>query len=266
MSLLSPPPLPALLGRVQAISQGQPVAFVLAGHNGSGKTSLWYERLAPVLQRPLLNADRLVTSTLPPVHPQGRLVPWAARMRDQDLRWQLLARDGIAEFTQLVTARKMSFALETVFSHWERQPDGSFNSKVSVIRHLQASGYLVVLFFIGLANVELSIARVRQRRERGGHDVPRAKLKARFARTQLAIGQAAPVADMTVMFENSLGMELAYRVSRVQMGESVLFDCRDGRYDIPADLRMAATLWLGKVFGSLPSAPQGEEGEVKVRA
>lgn len=44
---------------------GKPTAFVLAGLNGSGKSKLWYERLAPTLQIPMVNADRLTLSILP---------------------------------------------------------------------------------------------------------------------------------------------------------------------------------------------------------
>lgn len=212
--------------------------------------------MAPVLQRPLINADRLITSTLPPADATGRLVPWAARMRDEDVRWQVLGQEGVAAFMQLVTSRKMSFAFETVFSHWERQPDGSYKSKVELIENLQRSGYFVVLFFVGLANVEISMARVRQRRERGGHDVDREKLKARFPRTQKAIGQAAPVADMTVMFENSLDARRAYQVSRVQMKNVVLFDCRDPCYAVPSDHRLAASIWLEPIVGRFETEPQ----------
>ena len=43
----------------------QPVAFVVAGHNGSGKTTFWTERLSDVLEIPLINADRLTLSMLP---------------------------------------------------------------------------------------------------------------------------------------------------------------------------------------------------------
>lgn len=205
--------------------------------------------MSPVLQRPLINADRLITSILPPADNNGHLVAWAAQMRDEDARWQVLAQEGVAAFTQLVTSKKMSFAFETVFSYWAKQASGRYKSKIDLIENLQASGYFVVLFFVGLANVEISMARVRQRKERGGHDVDKDKLRARFPRTQKAIGHAAPVANMTVMFDNSLGPEHAFQVCRVQKGSDVLFDSRDPAYEISSDLRMAAPLWLNLVAG-----------------
>jgi predicted ABC-type ATPase len=251
LKLKKPPSLPMLLRQAEAEADDLPLAFVVAGHNGSGKSTLWYERMAPVLQRPLINADRLITSILPPADHNGHLIPWAAKMRDEDARWQVLAQEGVAAFTQLVTSRKMSFAFETVFSYWEKQANGSYKSKIELIENLQKAGYFVVLFFVGLANVEISMARVRQRKERGGHDVEKDKLRARFPRTQKAIGHAAPVANMTVMFDNSLGTEHAFRVCRVQKSNAVLFDSRDPAHEIPSDLRMASTIWLDRVTGKL---------------
>jgi predicted ABC-type ATPase len=249
LRLKKPPSLAALLSRAQADADTRPLAFVLAGHNGSGKSTLWYERMAPVLQRPLINADRLILSILPPSEEGGHLVYWAARMRDEDERWQRLAQAGVVAFQRLVTEQKMSFALETVFSYWQPQPDGTVKSKIDVIENLRKDGYFVVLLFVGLANVEISIARVRQRKERGGHDVEKTKLRERFPRTQQAIGQAAPVADMTIMFDNSLTADQAFQVTRVQRKKSVLFDCRDTGYNVLQALRVAATPWLDEVVG-----------------
>lgn len=56
------------------------------------------------------------------------------------------------------------FAFETVFSYWEARPDGTYKSKVDVIRDLQKKGYYVILLFVRLANAELSIQRVSTRR------------------------------------------------------------------------------------------------------
>jgi dephospho-CoA kinase len=90
---VDPPGLQALL-RASAESD-KPVAIVLAGHNGSGKSTLWYDRLADGLQMPLVNADRLTLSLLPPVGPDLKLRLWASRLRDKDERWQRLAQDGV---------------------------------------------------------------------------------------------------------------------------------------------------------------------------
>ena len=57
--------------------------------------------------------------------------------------------------------QRMSFAFETVFSHFQWHPDGSYTSKEELIVTLQKAGYAVALLFVGLASSELSILRVR---------------------------------------------------------------------------------------------------------
>jgi predicted ABC-type ATPase len=198
------PSLEELLSQVSLNAGTKPVAFVLAGHNGSGKSTLWHDRLAPRLQMPLVNADRLVTSILPAAGADGHLVPWAAKLRDEDGRWQQLAQAGVSAFMGLITERKMAFGFETVFSDWRPQPAGSVRSTIDTIKALQEQGYLVVLIFVGLARLQISIGRVDTRKQQGGHDVKLAKLRARFPRTRRAVSQAAPSADMMVMFDNSL--------------------------------------------------------------
>jgi predicted ABC-type ATPase len=244
-----PPGLSKLLRRA-ASGSAKPTAFVLAGHNGSGKTTLWNERLARQLRIPLVNADRITSSILPPADTKtGMLHPWAQKLRDNDTRWQQLSQAGVQAFVGLVMERQMPFAFETVFSHWKKLPDGSIESKADIIRTLQAAGYFVVLLFVGLSTVELSVVRVETRKEQGGHGVPLAKLDERFPRTQRAIGLAAPIADMTLMFDNSRTADKAFALVRAQRRNRVLFDCRDPQYILDRSLRAVARLWLERVTG-----------------
>ncbi len=192
----------ALLSRALRPHAGKPIAYVIAGHNGSGKSTLWKKQLAPDIHVPLINADRLMMSILPdPL--DGHLPEWARKLRDTDERWMGLSQRSVQAFIDLVTAAKMAFAFETVFSHWVEKPDGSFESKIDLIRKLQAQGYVVAFLFVGLASVELSIARVHTRVAQGGHDVDVKKLRERFPRTQKAVRHASSVADVTLMFDNS---------------------------------------------------------------
>lgn len=200
---------------------------------------------------PLINADRLITSILPPPDKKGALVPWASKLRDEDERWQKLAQDGVSAFMGLVVERQMAFGFETVFSHWKKRSDGSVETKVDIIRSLQADGYFVVLIFVGLATVDLSVLRVQTRVQQGGHSVAHEKLIERFPRTQRAVGVAAPVADMTLMFDNSLSYEEGFNVVRVQEGKTTHYDCRDTSFSVRESVRGAATLWLEKVAGAL---------------
>lgn len=252
----NPPALARLLTAAVAGST-KPVAFVLAGHNGSGKSTLWAERLAPRLRIPLVNADRLTLSILPEADRVSHALPvWAQAFRDHDERWQRLAQEGVRAFTQLIMEQKLPFAFETVFSHWERRPDGKhYSSKIQEIENLQSAGYFVVLLFVGLVSPELSYLRVQTRLRSGGHGVPRSKVFSRFPRTQAAVAAATGIADMTIMFDNSREIGQAFTLARVQRKRHVLFDCRDANYHVSRELRAVARLWLAKVAGAWRDSP-----------
>ena len=117
MTLRRPPSLQSLL-RISA-ADNKPTAIVLAGNNGSGKSTLWYDQLADGLQIPLVNADRLTLSLLPIPDPNLKLRPWAARLRDQDERWQKLSQDGVQLFMGLIMDQsccaRWSVSLHTPF-------------------------------------------------------------------------------------------------------------------------------------------------------
>jgi predicted ABC-type ATPase len=246
----NPPSLAQLLN--QAVGgEKKPVAFVLAGHNGSGKSTLWNERLSEKLRIPLINADRLTASILPERDRGTQMLPpWAQAFRDNDVRWQRLSQQGVRTFTSLVMEQKLPFALETVFSHWEKRPDGRyFSSKIEEIKNMQKAGYFVVLLFVGLVSPNLSFLRVQTRLQTGGHDVPRTKLFERFPRTQAAIGVACSIANMSLMFDNSRDETKAFSLVRAQRRSTILFDCRDSDYYVNNDLRRVGGIWLRKVVG-----------------
>ena len=116
-----PPSLRELLS--QAIqSRSRPLAVVLAGHNGSGKTSLWTTRLSDFLRIPLINADRLTESILPPPDRETGLLPdWAQELRNTDEKWQRLSQESVRAIRSVAMQMKLPFAFETVFSHWQEK-------------------------------------------------------------------------------------------------------------------------------------------------
>jgi predicted ABC-type ATPase len=118
--------------------------------------------------------------------------------------------------------------------------------------------YVVVLIFVGLTTPQISVLRVGNRKRTGGHDVPLDKLLERFPRTQAAIGQAANVADLTLMVDNSLDRSAAFQFARAQRKKRVLFDIRDPAYRVDAAARAVADPWLQKVVGTF-KAPRARK-------
>lgn len=219
------------------IASGRPLAIVLAGHNGSGKSTMWRKLLAPALKMPLINADRMMLSILPePAN--GRLPGWAAALRDENQDWMRVAQKGVEAFVAQAMGHGVPFAMETVFSHWRDLGDGRIESKIDRIREMQDAGYFVLLIFVGLSDAQLSIGRVLTRATEGGHNVEVQKLVDRFPRTQQAIAAAAAVADAAVLTDNSREPAQAFTVCRIQIGEEEIFDIRaDDEGEPPSSIR-----------------------------
>jgi predicted ABC-type ATPase len=163
--------------------RARPVLIVLAGPNGSGKSTFFDEFLAG-LGLPYVNADRIAAA----VHAAD-----PAASRDQIDGRAFSAAEGLrAAFVQA----RISFCTETVFS----DPVGA---KLGLLREARGLGFAVFLIFVGLASPALSVARVMQRVARGGHDVPDAKLHARFPRVLRNLRAAIPLVDEAFVFDNS---------------------------------------------------------------
>ena len=221
----------------------KPLGVIVAGHNGSGKSTMWRRSLADRLEMPLINADRMMLSILPEPGEDGRLVPWAARLRDRDIGWMRVAQQGVQAFAGQAMVARVPFARETVFSYWEKQPDGRIASKIDLITNLQAAGYYVLLIFVGLRSVSESINRVATRVRDGGHGIPVPTLRNRFPRTQKAIAAALKVADASILVDNSRTPDAAFTVCRVQIGPMPLFDIRRGDPQTPPVI----AAWLAAV-------------------
>ena len=117
--------------------------------------------------------------------------------------------------------------METVFSDWRVDDDGTVHSKIDLMRDMQAAGYFVLLLFVGLANADLSILRVQTRVAEHGHNVEIDKLIRRFPRTQRAIREAIDIADAAILTDNSRTTREAFTVSRVQIGANPTYDVRE---------------------------------------
>jgi len=246
--------LTSLSGAVEQILTAQrktrkPLAIVVAGHNGSGKSTMWRKSLSSQVRIPLVNADRMMMAVLPEPGSDGELVEWARLLRDTDEGWMKVAREGVQAFVGHAMQAKVPFAFETVFSYWEPQPDGSVLSKLDLISDMQKAGYFVLLIFVGLTDVDLSVLRVQSRIAENGHAVPPDRLLTRFPRTQQAINAAIKIADAAILTDNSRDEKLAFTVCQVQLGDRRLFDIRDGGGRVSSLI----TKWLNVV--SPPNQP-----------
>lgn len=157
-----------------------PNVYVVAGPNGSGKTTFAREFLPNYAKCPhFVNAD-LIANGLSPFNP--RIVA---------LRAGKLVLTRIREFTKSAE----DFGFETTLSG---------RSHFNMFRRLKAAGYKVHLFFLWVPGVDLSLLRVKNRVAEGGHDVLANDVRRRFPRSIANFFKAyCQLADTWMLFDNS---------------------------------------------------------------
>lgn len=130
--------------------------IIIAGPNGAGKTTFARAFLPAEADLPrFINAD-LIAAGLAPFAPETAAIKAGKLMLGE-----------IAHCAE----RGESFAFETTLSG------------LNYLRHIaqwRAQGYRVSLFFLGLPDAEIAIARVAERVRQGGHDIPETVIRRRF--------------------------------------------------------------------------------------
>lgn len=132
--------------------------YIIAGPNGSGKTTFAKMFLPEYVKCPnFVNAD-LIALGLAPFEP-----------RTAAIKAGKLVLQQIQEFSQ----RSVDFAFETTLSG---------KSYVKWLLALKNKGYALHLFFLWIPNPDLAIARIKDRVMEGGHHVPAEDVRRRFSR------------------------------------------------------------------------------------
>ncbi len=132
--------------------------YIIAGPNGSGKTTFAKEFLHEHVHCPnFINTD-FVAQGLSPFSPEKQAMA-AGR--------EVLKR--IREYA----SQSKDFGFETTLS-------GKTNARL--FARLKAGGYRIFLFFLWVPDVHLSLARIKHRVSKGGHNVPEKDVRRRFQR------------------------------------------------------------------------------------
>lgn len=151
--------------------------WILAGGNGAGKTTFYDKFLAPK-ELAFVNADILATRL---DAKNAEAISYKAAKLAEELRLNLLSSGR-------------SFCFETVFSH---------PSKIDFLGKAKALDYEIILIYIHLQTDELNQARVTQRVNQGGHNVPTEKIINRIPRTLCNVKQALSLVDYAKLYDNS---------------------------------------------------------------
>lgn len=203
----------------------KPRLVVVAGPNGSGKTSITeqFHELRHKWMRgcEYVNPDDIARERFGDWNDPGAVL--AAARYAGDLRERLLAE-------------KKDFAFETVLSTQE---------KVEFLKRAAARGYFIRMFFVGTDHPRINAARIVSRMEDGGHAVPIEKIVGRYSRSLENALQVARFADRAYFYDNSV------EVSSGTIPEwTPLFRTRAGHL-VEKYARPSAHAWAAEIFDAL---------------
>ena len=159
----------------------RPQLYIIAGPNGSGKTT-FARKFLPDYAKCLefVNVD-LIAGGLSPFDPE---------------RAALKAGRIMLEQIHSLGNRGLDFGFETTLSG---------KSYLRLLNELkQRKGYNIHLFFLWISSVKLALERIELRVQQGGHDIPEAVVRRRFNKgISNFFHFYRPVVDRWIIFNNS---------------------------------------------------------------
>ena len=165
-----------------AVAKHRPVLIVIAGPNGSGKTTitskiLRHEWLEDALY---INPDQVA---------QERFGDWNSPEA------VMQAAQYCEQQREQCLARQHSLIFETVLSS---------EGKVDFIRRAHEAGYFIRIFFVATSHPTINASRIAQRVLEGGHDVPIPKIISRYQKSILNCKRVAAITDRVYVYDNSV--------------------------------------------------------------
>lgn len=174
----------------------KPELIVIAGPNGSGKTSVtrkflhheWAEGTV------YINPDEVA---------EEMFGGWNSKEA------VIKAANYCAEWRERCLTTRTSFVFETVFSA---------EDKIDFILRAKQQGFFIRLFFISTSSPSINASRIAQRVMEGGHDVPITKIISRYYKSIVNCETIAPVVDRLYVYDNSVDYQDAKLQFRLTNG------------------------------------------------
>lgn len=180
-------------------SNHKPVLIVIAGPNGSGKTSV----TSRILDHEWLEDAVYVN---PDIVAQEIFGDWnSAEAVRKSVEYCEKKR------LQCIEKHK-SLIFETVLS---------VDEKIDFIRKAKEAGFFIRLFFVCTESPTINASRIAKRVMEGGHDVPISKIISRYSRSIANCKIALRLADRTYIYDNSIDNEEVKILCRLSNGELV---------------------------------------------
>ena len=160
----------------------KPVLIVIAGPNGSGKTSV----TSKILVHEWMEDSVYIN---PDIVAQERFGDWNSK---EAIMQAVKYCDDWRE--RCLTERK-SLIFETVLSAQD---------KIDYIERAKKAGFFVRLFFVCTESPKINASRIAQRVMKGGHDVPITKIISRYQKSISNCKYLATKVDRTYLYDNSI--------------------------------------------------------------
>lgn len=180
-------------------SLAQPVLVIIAGPNGSGKTSM----TSKILRHEWMEGAVYVN---PDIIAQERFGDWNSK--EAVMQAALYSE----ELREKCLTERQSLIFETVFSA---------EDKVDYICRALDAGFFVRLFFICTASPTINAARIANRVMEGGHDVPITKIISRYQKSIYNCCIASKLVDRTYIYDNSVDKQEASLLFGLSKGKLI---------------------------------------------
>lgn len=182
-----------------AANEHRPVLIVIAGPNGSGKTSV----TSRILRHEWMEDSEYIN---PDNVARDNFGDW----NNQDA--VLKAAVFCQEWREKCLAEHKSHIFETVMSA---------NDKVDYILRAKAAGFFIRLFFVSTDSPTINAKRVANRVLNGGHDVPIPKIISRYDKSIANCRILSSIVDRLYVYDNSVEDAEAQLLFRLRDGEPV---------------------------------------------
>ena len=178
-------------------SKRLPTLCVVAGPNGSGKTSTTVQLLANEWSEGSLyiNPNNIAQEQFGDWNSPEAVLK--AAKYATDLRYKCLNE-------------KRDFVFETVFSSDE---------KLEFLRKAHESGFFIRFFFVCTSNPKINVSRITKRYLEGGHEVPISKIISRYFKSLENACEAIEFVDRAYIYDNSVEDHLPQLLFRMTEGK-----------------------------------------------
>lgn len=175
----------------------KPTLCVIAGPNGSGKTSTTIQLLQNEWSEGSLyiNPDNIAQEQFGDWNSPDAVIK-AAKVATE-LRYKCLEE-------------KKDFVFETVFSSEE---------KLDFLRKAHEIGFFIRFFYVCTSNPMINVSRITKRYLEGGHEVPISKIISRYYKSYINATKAINFVDRAYIYDNSVEDQLPQLLFRMTEGK-----------------------------------------------